>query len=70
VNELVSGGGGGLCTFCRRKVCYEGNDLGVDGWMILKWILKKLSLSVWTRLICLTRGACDEPVSAGLLVSH
>ena len=31
-------------------------DLGMDGRIILKWILNNSLGSAWTELICLTRG--------------
>jgi hypothetical protein len=31
-------------------------DLGIDGKKILKWILGKLGVEVWTRFICFWTG--------------
>jgi hypothetical protein len=34
----------------------EGNrplDTGVDGWMVLKWILQKQGLGIWAAFMCL-----------------
>jgi hypothetical protein len=30
---------------------YHSGDLGVDGRLILKWIIKKYGLSMWTEII-------------------
>jgi len=37
----------------QRKTNLE--DLGIDGWIILEWILKKYVVKVWTRFNWLRR---------------
>jgi hypothetical protein len=37
----------------------NSEDLGVDGWIILEWILGKYGENVWTGFICLRIGTSD-----------
>jgi hypothetical protein len=40
----------------RKMEGYHMEDLGIDGNIILEWILRKYVVRVWTGYICLRKG--------------